>query len=71
MPSEVDVLAVLAEGEAAARTQNDDATLAQMILGRAAFTERLTGAEEVEAMLRRGEPSTWPMRCSASPSSTC
>ena len=56
MPSEGEVLAVLAEGEAAARTQDDDAALAQMILGRAAFTERLTGTEEVEAMLLRDEP---------------
>ncbi|MCA1570084.1 MAG: AAA family ATPase [Chloroflexi bacterium] len=53
MPSEVDVLAMLAEGEAAARTQGDDAALAQMILGRGAFTEQLTGIEEVEVMLRR------------------
>ena len=56
MPPEADVLALLAEGEAAARTQGDDAALAQLILGRAAFTEQLTGTDEVEAMLRRDEP---------------
>jgi hypothetical protein len=56
MPTEADVLALLADGEAAARAQDDEAALAQMILGRAAFTEQLTGTEEVEAMLRRDEP---------------
>ena len=56
MPSEVEVLAVLAEAEAGARAQNDEAALAQTIISRAAFTEQLTGTEEVEAILRRDEP---------------
>ena len=56
MPSEAEVLAVLAEAEVRARTQNDEAALAQLIISRAAFTEQLTGTEEVEAILQRDEP---------------
>ena len=56
MPSEAEVVAVLAEAEVRARTQNDEAALAQLIISRAAFTEQLTGTEEVEAILQRDEP---------------
>jgi class 3 adenylate cyclase/tetratricopeptide (TPR) repeat protein len=55
-PDEADVVAMLDDGLAAAHAQGDDVALAQLLVGRAAVTDELESAEEVEALLRSADP---------------
>jgi class 3 adenylate cyclase len=56
LPSDEQVLGLLAEGERVARATDDDVSLAMLLAEHASYTEDLAGTEEIHRFLSRPDP---------------